>query len=792
MRNRFCIAIPIVLLAMLSALPAWGNKGRDFLWTAAAAGDLDAVNRWIEQGADLNTRDEARGWTPLLYAIRHGRTIVVRRLIDAGADVSIPSEKQHVPLAFAVERPELELTQMLLDAGADPNAHHRPNGVPLVYAARVGNVEAMRLLIERGADVNAAGHEGDTPIFHAAAKGSVEACKLLVEHGAEISPRSDEWATPIMWASGHGQIETTRFLIEHGADADDHNDGRSAVGLAAEHSTAEHVMLLIENGASIDRRLRYESPVLQIASARGKVDLARMLLKRGINPDQFSNALYAAALNGHAECIDLMLEQGATIRPEYLVKPIQESVSRGEVDMTVRLLRLQRVSAKVAPLPVHEQEDELLMAAHNGDEASVAKLLEIQPAMPDRTLRMAMEFAEQQGRIRVLRVLSPAAQKSAEFEEKREKMAEELGKAIAADDPTMVRSLLAAGADANYHKEDNGYSPMYWAATQGNPKIVAMMIERGGKVRSLNGDGNEAPLYAAVMNGNVEVVKLLLEKGADASELDDITALSLAAGKGSVELLEMLLDLKLDVNDPGRSGRTPLFAAAESGHSEAVQFLLKNGAEVNLPGYEGVTPLAVAEGKFHRDVVEMLRAAGGTAGEVHPENPLFWAVTGDPKTFKELIEKGADINGIGGFYETTLLGTIAYSGTVDADEVANARLLIKLGADAKHPPNMLAHIAFGPGPASTEMVKLLLENGADPNSKFRGDNTTALMRAAENGQIATIRILLDAGASIELKNFDGHTAIDIARRNKHEDVARLLETALAAPRAKQTEPPPSE
>ena len=76
----------------------------------------------------------------------------------------------------------------------------------------------------------------------------------------------------------------------------------------------------------------------------------------------------------------------------------------------------------------------------------------------------------------------------------------------------------------------------------------------------------------------------------------------------------------------------------------------------------------------------------------------------------------------------------------------------------------------------TEIVRLLIGRGVDPNRTYAND-LTALMWAAGYGKTETVKALLDAGARADLRDNRGKTALDIAREQKFDETARLLETA---------------
>lgn len=94
---------------------------REQLHSAAQAGDLAAVDRWLAAKYPVNRFDEI-GKTPLHYAIAQGHLDVVDRLLSAGADINAHDERWagNTPLADSIETMSPEMVRKLLDAGADP------------------------------------------------------------------------------------------------------------------------------------------------------------------------------------------------------------------------------------------------------------------------------------------------------------------------------------------------------------------------------------------------------------------------------------------------------------------------------------------------------------------------------------------------------------------------------------------------------------------------------------------------------------------------------------------------
>lgn len=94
---------------------------REQLHCAAQGGDLARVNDLIERKYPLNRFDDL-GMTPLHYAVQDNRLEVVKRLIDAGANVNAHDERVigNTPLSDNVRECTYEMAKVLINAGADP------------------------------------------------------------------------------------------------------------------------------------------------------------------------------------------------------------------------------------------------------------------------------------------------------------------------------------------------------------------------------------------------------------------------------------------------------------------------------------------------------------------------------------------------------------------------------------------------------------------------------------------------------------------------------------------------
>jgi hypothetical protein len=154
---------------------------------------------------------------------------------------------------------------------------------------------------------------------------------------------------------------------------------------------------------------------------------------------------------------------------------------------------------------------------------------------------------------------------------------------------------------------------------------------------------------------------------------------------------------------------------------------------------------------------------------------IIAAKDGDLPAVQNLLTNDALVNAKN--YGATALWMAAEEGHTEI-----VRLLLERGADANTKEDISGFTALMSASVNghTEIVALLLEKGADLNAKATSNGTTALIMAAEEGHMEVVKLLLSKNADVKVKRTtDGVTALSAASRKGHMETVELLEKAGA-------------
>lgn len=223
-----------------------------------------------------------------------------------------------------------------------------------------------------------------------------------------------------------------------------------------------------------------------------------------------------------------------------------------------------------------------------------------------------------------------------------------------------------------------------------------------------------------------------------------------------------------------------LVRAADAGDIDAVKELIAAGVSVNEPTGAGNLPLARAALRGRTEVVKLLLKAGANvnAASTHMNRSalMMAAQGGHVDTVAVLLAAGADVNqeGIGG----TPLTSATYDGTESHLKIVRA--LLTAGADVNGASSTVAMKATRN--SSCEVLKVLIEAGASVNAVTRLGSALSMAIAENRPQHAAM--LLAAGADAHVRfpadvdfRIAGKTPLEYARETKAKKIVALIESA---------------
>jgi ankyrin repeat protein len=344
--------------------------------------------------------------------------------------------------------------------------------------------------------------------------------------------------------------------------------------------------------------------------------------------------------------------------------------------------------------------------------------------------------------------------------------------------PEVLKALLKAGADVNARENWFGETALMWAAAENHPDAVHVLIEAGTDV-----------------NARSRLLDVPRRRtGQSVLPLGNWTALMHAARQGSLEGVRALIDegADLDLVDP--DGATALVIAIINANFDEAALLVEKGADPNIGDKEARMAALYAAVDMHRLAIGHGRPNTKPSGQLDAVDLI-----------KVLLERGADPNAklsaplmqrhhTGG--DRALgEGSTPFMRAAKSGDVAVMRLLIEAGADPKaKQPNQATALMLAAGlgwrdgsPAAPaydqgteqeaiDAITLCMAAGVDINATTNTGETALHAAITGRGSDEIVKFLVENGANLNAKNKQGRTPLDVAiasRRERGDIVAYL-------------------
>jgi ankyrin repeat protein len=331
-----------------------------------------------------------------------------------------------------------------------------------------------------------------------------------------------------------------------------------------------------------------------------------------------------------------------------------------------------------------------------------------------------------------------------------------LDEAIRAGDLSLAAEALRSGAEVN-HRNPDGLTPLMIGAGRGQAQMVDLLLTAGADVLAIEPRMGATALHKASQSGNPDVIALLLDHGAFIDQQSPVL------------------------------GHTALMDAVLHKHETAVRLLLERGARLKIKNHWQQTAHELAKQDKLQVITQLIEERDRVDVECIQSKALATAAkAGDRAELERLIASDADVNErmpiTGGLDDDyTPLGIAVREGHVDI-----VRVLLENGADPRRVIGLMrgtpVHEAAFLGNA--ELIDLIVEtsgNGRVPAPELDAqgpyNGLTALHDAVWHGHFDAARTLAKAGARLDLETHAGLTPRQLALLYGYNEIACFLAEA---------------
>ena len=651
-----------------------------------------------------------------------------------------------------------EVALLLLEHGADPKATSNEkwdNGKTTLMEAGCLGPRIAQKLLDAGVDPNAVTTDGDSALKNALTRNHAEVAKLLHDKGARYS----------------GDLlichpDCMQIMLEDGAkipstiyeDLFDHGTMHSSHLALTQEQYARVIELLEKAGAAPD------SVAFNDLKARNEV-AKRAFVSSFQDPqtrDKDGNTL-------------LFLAEGADIEKLIRAGADPHAVNnKGETPL-FRALSLEDIQTFMRRgvrinTQDHEGNTALMTLVQRGSSAETVKAFldaGANPNLKNKAGKTALQIAREKKLDHIVKLLKGRGAR------------EETDNPNAKDKDGRTTLILAA-------LDPDGLSRL------------KECIARKGNVNARDNKGCTALRLLMGRDGDINSrVQELLNAKADVNlgDFTDFTPLMTAACyKDTAKRrfrVQRLIGARANVNAAGKAGNTAaMHLLLHYDDPDTLRMLLDAGAKLDHKNGEGKTMLDLATENHRSACIKLLNERKAPGAQTDPKardsegrTALMLVVRkkGSEGEIRSLLRRGADINARDNGGNTALHHLLTVGGNIDArlEALLAAHPDVNLTTYYGTTPLMILDVCADPK-ESASRIKKLLACHAKVDLKDAGGRTAAMRYVEKGDNAGALRLLLDAGADLELKNKNGKTLLQLAQKHKRTACVRLLQEHLAA------------
>ncbi|CAH0396205.1 unnamed protein product [Bemisia tabaci] len=706
--NKFCT--PVAVLSLRCAIY--------FIYIHH---NLSLSSTWFpkRRESSVDASSDHNGSKPLHITAKYGYEDIISALLEKKRSVNSIDSDGCTPLWIALDNNQVKSVQVLLkDFRVNVNFrfNHR---TPLGYATQEGNSTISKLLIERNADINIIDNDRLTLLHYAIRKGLLDVVDHLLNRGASVHSKTKRGNTPLHIASMDGGLEIAKLLIDKGADVHvncENSYKASCKGvplqLAVKGCHLKMARFLIQKGADINATdphthytIKKGGTLLHWAvreyDLNFQEELIRFLKENGadVNSAAYDGRTPLCLLVKHHGYLDIVRRI-----PTFATSPHLNSflditsstthflttyrVEKGFIELTKELIDAKSNINALAS----DETTPFSIAAENGNSILIELLLEQSNLDVSRSYhgKTTLHIASEKGHTDVLKALL-ADHRCTHYVN----MKDSSGKtpvhiAVEYGRTNILSNLLEKTHDVNA-VDKNGCTPL-WIAIEKNQEKCAQILLEDERVDVKTRHFSQTPLERALKEKNTNISKLIIDRVGDTEirDEDGLNPLHRAVDEGMLDVIDYLIKKGANIQSKTKNGNTPLHVAARRGNLEVAKFLVNNGADIHArsENYHNCTPLQCAVMCSKLEVAKFLISVGSDINAHYPCAHFS-------------IDRG---------------GTLLHWASRKMDE--------------------------------EELIRFLVENGADVNATEYGGRTPLCLLVKHRGSFAVMRYLIEKGATL--------------------------------------------
>lgn len=719
------------------------NQLDNKLWDAVHSKNIELAEQLISQGADVNNKDSKGKSMFRVYGLDSSYQKVNEWLISKGVDVNSKDSYGDSALHEIIKFGDVKSFEWIINLpNIDINITNDQGATPLMAAASAGKDHFIDDLLNKGADPNIITKWTGSPLFTAAGRGKLNMVKSLLAAGADPS-HIDKDGKSIM----HELVPVSKgeefeknilaifdYLVENYSDKIDF-DKRTRFGTSALGNTInnlENMETMILKGANpnvVFDNMGSITP-LHIACAKNEVSLINLIVSKGCdftlqNSDK-KTPVYMLLDNylSTTSNLDSSFKEFLKTIQNYAV---QEDLSQDELDEIIKDKK-QNLKNEKESLKEKLLETLQLFIKNGFDPKAIMDDSKGFHALHLATVLNDVSLAESFVKLG-FPIETPVV---------KHKKLSEYNHKVDSDIAVFKKELAEISPP-----------PLLFAINQMNLDMVNFLLENSANVNAVDFFGDNALNYLSntqkdKLIANAEVI-MKKTQGDSAKLSAERMQLEEDLIFDKIKIIDKLVDAGINLNHENEIGATALMKLSKNNDINLVGLLIRRAnIDIIYKNENEDTALSIAltsgNSLLFREMVEEVKKQGRFE---ETADVVTQAILTSPEEFQE---------------KTRFLKSLSSVGN-DPLWINNTEGAIPLLAAIEND--------------SSEIVKILIESGADVNIQDESGNTP-LIYAAINKDKQSVLLLKAAGADVNIKNDKGISPMSLSRMSEYMEVRNAM------------------